>query len=175
MGTPVEQSTTATVAGEAAAAAVDEVETREELAEATQEALITSAVAEGTALESQAVASSAVETAAVAGEIASDASQRAEVASEQAQQATEVSQTALSDNQALRQEMAGVRELLTDIANRLAPAEETQSDVSEVDVNGGGSSDNGSTKRSGGAGEGAESTTDAKADRNRGLRRRNRT
>jgi hypothetical protein len=76
----------ATVAGEAAAAAVEEVQSREALADATLNAVAAAVVAEDTAEQAHAEASQASDVADTAAGIAIEASDAAAIAQEQTQQ-----------------------------------------------------------------------------------------
>lgn len=133
-----ESSPEAVVAGQAAAAAVEEVQERQALSEDVTEAVVTSAVAEETAQDAATIAAMAAGEVAEASSNAAMAAGMAGGAAEVAQEALDVStasvdyaQRAYEEAQATRAEMAEFRQQL--LANLTPPTANT--DVEEVTVN----------------------------------------
>jgi hypothetical protein len=164
-----EQSPEATVAGEAAAAAVEELHSREEVAETAVTAVIAASDAESTAEVAFTQASAASETAAIAADLAVEAQQSAT----EAQQAVYLTAEALETIQA--QNDAKLREMREYIDSRIPlPVQAAESsDVQEIEVNDGTArvSDSGGESDSG---DSAEKSPEARAPRQEkyGLRAR---
>ena len=138
-----ETSPEATVAGEAASAAVEELHAREAVAETAADAYVEAAVAADVAVQAEERATDAVEASSVAVEVAVQASEEAQ----QAQQATEaVAYMSLEAYEAHRVETdEKLREMREYIDSRIPlPTQEPVNQVEEVEVNGGtGNSDSG--------------------------------
>lgn len=149
-----EPSVEATVAGEAASAAVEEVHAREEVVETAQEAALEAAVATDAAIQAE-------ESAGIAVDVASDAHSAAMQASGEAQQAQEAIASvgyATADAMAAMEERneQRMREMREYIDSRIPlPTQQPETNqVEEVEVSGGTGNSN-----SGGGAESAEGSS----------------
>lgn len=125
-------SVEASVAGEAAAAAVEEVQSRQETDAAATEAVLTADVAAEAASDAENTAHAAAETSIIAAETASLAEQSAQAAQEQTQAVAYATAEAF---EALRAETdEKLRAMRDDISSRI-PLPTPQDTVEEVDAN----------------------------------------
>lgn len=134
-----EQSPEAVVAGQAAAAAVDEVKERQELADETTSAVIAAEVAEERSTEAANLAAAAAGAVGEVSQEAGQATSMAGAAAETAEEAREIAtgsvdyaQQAFSESQATR---ADLEEFKKELRALLIPASETETNVEEVPVN----------------------------------------
>jgi membrane protein involved in colicin uptake len=136
-----EHSPEAAAAGEAAAIAVEEIQSREAVADTAIHAETAAFFAEETAERAEERAEEAAEIAAsssgVAVEVAVEAAEIAEVAHEQAEQAASAGDRALQEVQALREQMEPVLEHYRDSEAQRIAAEQAANQIEEVDVTGG--------------------------------------
>jgi len=126
-----EISVEASVAGEAAAAAVEEVQSREEVAEQASGAAMIAMSAEATAVDATDRAAAAQDTAVVATEIAADASDSAAQAQEQTQAVAALTVEMFEAYRAETDEK--LRAMRDDISSRI-PLPDPQPAFEEVDA-----------------------------------------
>jgi hypothetical protein len=153
-----EHSPEAAAAGEAAAIAVEEIQSREAIAEAAQEAEIRAAEAEFTsavAAEQAAEAQAAAETGLIVAAEAAEAAEIAGVAHEQAEQAAAAGDELRARLEALESQVAPVLESYRNAEAQRIAAEQAANQIAEVDVTSG--NDAGNSAGSDGAGSDAGS------------------
>lgn len=128
----------AVVAGQAASAAVEEIQSREELNESVAATEVAAVVAEERATDAENVAQIAAETASEAIGATAAVSEQASVAQETAEVATATASAAIAESQEVREHVQTVDDKLDMILAHLTrekQAEETTPEVQEVAVN----------------------------------------
>lgn len=125
----------ASVAGEAAAAAVEEMHSRESVAEAASEAVATSSMAAEGSLEALQASQEAVQYAAGAEAQAEAARAVADDVAASVSETTDYAREAYDHASNARQEVSELRSLFEEFVNRMKPAETETPAVQEVPVN----------------------------------------
>lgn len=134
----MEPSAEAVAAGTAAAAAVDEIQSREALSDEVASTAVAAAVAEDRAEDAQATAQYAAEAVSEVAMAVGDTAVRAETAQETAEVATAVASAAVQETQEIREEVQTLDQKIDFIVAHLRRQEEaaqpTTPEVQEVEV-----------------------------------------